>query len=207
MPDIANYTLDALLPGVLAVARAAGQAIAQVYARTDLGIETKADQSPLTAADRAAHEVIAAGLARLAPAIPLWSEESARIDWETRRHWTEFWLVDPLDGTKEFIQRNGEFTVNIALIRGHRSVLGVVHAPVLKRDYYGCAGGGAFRADEGSPGKAASGPDSGRAASARGREPLSPGLEPGPHPGQAGRPHADLHGQLPEVLPGCRGRS
>lgn len=153
MPDIAKSTLDALLPGVLAVARAAGQAIAQVYARTDLGIETKADQSPLTAADRAAHEVIAAGLARLAPAIPLWSEESARIDWETRRHWTEFWLVDPLDGTKEFIQRNGEFTVNIALIRGHRSVLGVVHAPVLKRDYYGCAGGGAFRADEGSPGR------------------------------------------------------
>ena len=76
--------------------------------------------SPLTAADRAAHDVIAAGLASLTPGIPLWSEESATIAWDTRRHWTEFWLVDPLDGTREFIKRNGEFTVNIALVRDHR---------------------------------------------------------------------------------------
>jgi len=153
MPDIAKNSLEALLPGVLRVARAAGRAISMVYTRTDLGVETKADQSPLTAADSAAHDVIAAGLARLAPDIPLWSEESAAIDWDTRRHWQEFWLVDPLDGTKEFIKRNGEFTVNIALVRGHTSVLGVVHAPVLKRDYYGSAGAGAFRSDDGSPGE------------------------------------------------------
>jgi 3'(2'), 5'-bisphosphate nucleotidase len=148
-----NTSLQELLPGVLDVARAAGRAISGIYSGTDLGVETKADQSPLTAADRAAHDVIAAGLTRLAPDIPLWSEESAGINWSTRRHWPLFWLVDPLDGTKEFIKRNGEFTVNIALVRAHKSVLGVVHAPVLARDYYGHENGGAFRSDDGGPGK------------------------------------------------------
>ncbi len=148
-----NTSLRELLPGVLDVARAAGRAISAIYALADHGVETKADQSPLTAADRAAHDVIAAGLARLAPGIPLWSEESAGIDWSTRRQWPEFWLVDPLDGTKEFIKRNGEFTVNIALVREHKSVLGVVHAPVLARDYYGHESGGAFRSDSGGAGK------------------------------------------------------
>ena len=143
-----HKSLAELLPGVLAVARAAGQAILGIYSQADLGIETKADQSPLTAADRAAHATIAAGLAHLAPAIPLWSEESADVDWQTRRDWPEFWLVDPLDGTREFIKRNGEFTVNIALVRDHEAVLGVVHAPVLGRDYYGYRDGGAFRMDE-----------------------------------------------------------
>lgn len=144
---------DQLLPGVIDVARAAGQAILEVYGRADHGVETKADQSPLTAADRAANAVIAAGLARLAPDIPLWSEESADVAWDSRRQWPTFWLVDPLDGTREFIKRNGEFTVNIALIQGHAPVLGVVHAPVLGRDYYGLAGGGAFRSDAGGPGQ------------------------------------------------------
>jgi 3'(2'), 5'-bisphosphate nucleotidase len=148
-----NNSLQELLPGVLDIARAAGCAISEAYSRTDLGVETKADQSPLTAADRAAHDVIAAGLASLAPDIPLWSEESVGINWSTRRHWPEFWLVDPLDGTREFIKRNGEFTVNIALVREHKSVLGVVHAPVLARDYYGHESGGAFRSDGGGPGK------------------------------------------------------
>lgn len=149
----ASRSLLALVPGVVAVARAAGRAISQVYARGDLGVSLKADQSPLTAADQAAHQVIAAGLAELSPDIPLWSEESAEIDWDTRRGWSEFWLVDPLDGTKEFIKRNGEFTVNIALVRGHTPVLGVVHAPVLGRDYYGSLGGGAFCARQGGPGE------------------------------------------------------
>ena len=98
---------EKLLPGVLEVARAAGRAILGIYAGADQVVETKADQSPLTAADRAANDVIVAGLARLAPAIPVWSEESAAVDWETRRHWPSFWLVDPLDGTREFIKRNG----------------------------------------------------------------------------------------------------
>jgi len=148
-----NDVLHELLPAVLDVARAAGRAISGIYAQNDFGVETKADRSPLTSADRAAHEVIAAGLARLAPGIPLWSEESAGIDWDTRRHWPEFWLVDPLDGTKEFIKRNGEFTVNIALVRENVPVLGVVHAPVLLRDYYAHARGGAFRSDGGGPGQ------------------------------------------------------
>jgi len=152
MPRIMQPPLPKLLPGVLEVARAAGRAILGIYARADLGVETKADQSPLTAADHAAQAVIAEGLARLAPGIPLWSEESGVIGWETRRQWPEFWLVDPLDGTREFIKRNGEFTVNIALVRGHAAVLGVVHAPVLGRDYYGNASGGAFRSDGGGPG-------------------------------------------------------
>ena len=152
MPGSVRNPVESLLPAVLDVARAAGRAIMEIYARADLGVETKADQSPLTAADQAAHAVIAAGLARLSPDIPLWSEESAAIDWDTRRHWQEFWLVDPLDGTREFIKRNGEFTVNIALVRGHSAVLGVIHAPVLERDYHGCAGRGAFRSDGGRRG-------------------------------------------------------
>ena len=153
MSGITSQPLETLLPAVLELARAAGRAISAIYAGPDLGIETKADQSPLTAADRAAHEVIVAGLARLCPGVPGWSEESAAIPWDVRQPWQEFWLVDPLDGTKEFIKRNGEFTVNIALVRGHAPVLGVVHAPALGRDYYGYAGGGACRSDAGAPGR------------------------------------------------------
>jgi len=144
---------ESLLPGVLEIARAAGRAILGIYAHAEQVVETKADQSPLTAADRAANDVITTGLARLTPDIPVWSEESVAVDWDTRRHWSAFWLVDPLDGTREFIKRNGEFTVNIALVRGHVAVLGVVHAPVLRRDYYAIAGHGAFRADDGGPGR------------------------------------------------------
>lgn len=144
-----NIEPATLVPGVLAIAREAGRAIARIYAQPDPVVEIKADRSPLTAADRAAHACIEAGLAALTPAIPVWSEESAGIPWETRRHWREFWLVDPLDGTREFLGRNGEFTVNIALVRDHQPVLGVVHAPVPDRDYYGWRGGGAWRADGG----------------------------------------------------------
>ncbi len=137
------------MTGVQAVARAAGEAINAIYARIDFGIEHKADQSPVTAADRAAHAVIAAGLEALTPRIPLWSEESSDVDWAARRDWPEFWLVDPLDGTREFIKRNGEFTVNIALVRDHKAVLGVVYVPVTGRIYYASDGGRAFRADAG----------------------------------------------------------
>jgi 3'(2'), 5'-bisphosphate nucleotidase len=142
--------LQQLLPRVRAIAQAAGREISRIYA-TAFTVETKADNSPLTAADRAAHDTIAEALAQLTPDIPLWSEESATIPWETRRHWSEFWLVDPLDGTREFIKRNGEFTVNIALVRDHRVLLGVVHAPVPGRDYCGYTGGPALRTDQGQP--------------------------------------------------------
>jgi 3'(2'), 5'-bisphosphate nucleotidase len=140
--------LQRLLPQIQAIAQSAGREISRIYS-TAFAVETKADNSPLTAADRAAHETIAEALAKLTPGIPLWSEESATIPWETRRQWSEFWLVDPLDGTREFIKRNGEFTVNIALVRKHTVVLGVVHAPVLERDYCGHVGGPALRTDAG----------------------------------------------------------
>ena len=141
-----NLEPPALLEPVRAIARAAGQAILQIY-ESDFAVEEKADHSPLTAADRAAHGVIARELQRLTPGIPVWSEESATADYAERRTWPWFWLVDPLDGTREFIKRNGEFTVNIALVQGHIPVLGVVHVPVLARDYYGCTSVGAWRCD------------------------------------------------------------
>src|SRR3546814_12375052 len=101
-----------------------------VYAR-DFAVEAKADASPLTEADMAAHRLIVAGLQSLDPDIPVLSEESAAIDWDVRRHWQRYWLVDPLDGTREFGKHNGEFTVNIALIDGDAPVFGVVYAPAL----------------------------------------------------------------------------
>lgn len=135
-----------LLGGVLELVHAAGAAILEIYTQADHGIEVKADNSPLTRADQAAHAILSSGLARLTPGIPVLSEESAEHHpHEVRSAWREFWLVDPLDGTKEFIGRNGEFTVNVALVRDHRAVLGVVGAPALGLTYYGTVGGGAFR--------------------------------------------------------------
>jgi len=151
---------DLLQPGAAAlrlvhtvreIARGAGRAILDLYepfaGGAPLAIAHKADDTPLTAADLAAHRFIAAALLKLTPDIPVLSEESADVPYALRREWCRFWLVDPLDGTKEFISRNGEFTVNIALIEQHRPVLGVVHVPVLDRDYFGVAGMGAWRAD------------------------------------------------------------
>jgi 3'(2'), 5'-bisphosphate nucleotidase len=132
------------LDGVRAIAIEAGRRILDVYER-DFDVAAKADGSPLTAADRAAQDVIAAGLGRLAPDVPLLSEESAMVAFEERRAWARFWLADPLDGTKEFVSRNGEFTVNIALIEAGRPVLGVVYVPVLGLTYYACRGQGAFK--------------------------------------------------------------
>jgi 3'(2'), 5'-bisphosphate nucleotidase len=140
--------LSQLAIAVVDIARQAGTEILKIY-ESDFDVETKSDDSPLTAADRAAHQYIVAALAKLTPDIPVWSEESAEIEVAERFDWPTFWLVDPLDGTKEFIKRNGEFTVNIALIRGNEPVLGVVHVPVTRCDYLGYAGGGAFVIDDG----------------------------------------------------------
>ena len=130
----------------VAIAREAGRAILEVYT-LDFEVDFKADASPLTEADLASHRLIAAALAELTPDLPVLSEESAQLPTETRRSWTTFWLVDPLDGTKEFVKRNGEFTVNIALIHEGRPVLGVVHAPVLDVSYSAAEGAGAFKRD------------------------------------------------------------
>ncbi len=126
------------------IARDAGRRILDVYER-EFSVEQKEDRSPLTEADRAAHEIICERLELLTPGVPVLSEESAKVDYEKRADWKRFWLVDPLDGTKEFINRNGEFTVNIALIDGHQPVLGVVYVPVTGLTYFACAGQGAFK--------------------------------------------------------------
>jgi len=138
-----HQDLAALIKPVLDIAVRAGDKILEIYA-TDFEIETKDDESPLTAADKASHNTIVAALAKLTPDIPILSEESDGISWEERSQWPEYWLIDPLDGTKEFIKKNGEFTVNIALIQGHQAVLGVVHVPVKNRSFYGFKDGGAF---------------------------------------------------------------
>lgn len=138
-----NYDPAELVDQVILISRLAGREILKVY-DSQFAVETKADDSPLTAADRAAHELIVHALEQLTPDIPVWSEESATIPFPERAAWPTFWLVDPLDGTKEFIKRNGEFTVNIALVSAHEPVLGVVHVPVRDCEYYGYSGGGAF---------------------------------------------------------------
>lgn len=135
---------QALLDDIAAIAVKAGEAIMAVYGREEIAVDRKGDDSPLTAADLAAHKIISAALAELTPDIPLLSEESEHIPWEVRRQWRRFWLVDPLDGTKEFINRNGEFTVNIALIQGGEPVLGVVHVPVTGVTYLGAREIGAW---------------------------------------------------------------
>ena len=132
-----------LLGQVGELAREAGAAILAIY-RDEFAVEHKDDASPLTAADLAAQRVIAAGLARIAPELPVLSEEARAEPWEQRQRWSRYWLVDPLDGTREFVKRNGEFTVNIALIEDHRPVLGVVLAPVTGELYAAAKGQGAW---------------------------------------------------------------
>ncbi len=133
-----------LVEEIREICAAAGEAIMSVYAR-DFDVELKADRSPVTEADRTADAVIAAGLAQLRPALPVLSEETAPTAWAERQRWKRYWLVDPLDGTKEFIKQNDEFTVNVALVDDHRSVLGVVLAPALDVEYSGVLGTGAWR--------------------------------------------------------------
>lgn len=127
--------LNHLVSQINDIAVAAGDEIMTIYQR-DFDITMKDDQSPVTEADLAAHEIIVASLRTITPDIPVLSEEDTGISWEDRQIWKTFWLVDPLDGTKEFIKRNGEFTVNIALIHEHKPVFGVVYAPALDKLYF-----------------------------------------------------------------------
>ncbi len=129
---------------VIAIAKEAGDAIMQIYL-TDFDFETKEDNSPLTKADIAAHNIIVARLNQLTPNIPILSEESKKVDIDLHLDWKTYWLIDPLDGTREFLKRNGEFTVNIALISQHQSVMGVVYAPVIGLTYYASKGHGAYK--------------------------------------------------------------
>jgi 3'(2'),5'-bisphosphate nucleotidase len=140
-PDTPPLSADSLAR-LEAIARRAGTAILQHY-QAQAPVELKLDQSPITAADRAAHAIISDALARWTPAVPVISEEGSLPSPDVRRTWSRFWLVDPLDGTKEFLQRNGEFTVNIALIDEAEPVLGVVFAPALDLLYLAGRGLGA----------------------------------------------------------------
>lgn len=133
-----NNTHCHYLDSISATARLAGAAIMRIYKR-DFDVQHKGDGSPLTEADLAAHNLISEQLAELNPEWPILSEESRDIPYAERAGWQRYWLIDPLDGTKEFVNRNGEFTVNIALIENGKPVLGVVYAPVMDILYTGCA--------------------------------------------------------------------
>jgi len=142
-----RQSLDFLLPKVVQIAIDAGAAILDIY-QQELPVDVieKSDHSPLTLADLTSHELIVAALRQISD-LPILSEESSGIEWQERRNWTSYWLIDPLDGTKEFIKRNGEFTVNIALIEGHVAVMGVVYAPALQVLYCAAKGLGAHRVE------------------------------------------------------------
>jgi 3'(2'), 5'-bisphosphate nucleotidase len=140
---------DRLLAPLVDLADRAAAEILAVYG-TEFAVTAKDDDSPLTEADARAHRVLVEGLSALTPDIPVLSEESAAIPWAERQRWERWWLVDPLDGTKEFVKRNGEFTVNLALIERGRPIVGVVQVPVTGVAYCASAGVGAFVRRDGS---------------------------------------------------------
>jgi len=139
--------LESLCMQACDIARQAGVKILEVY-NTEYDIQKKSDQTPVTTADIIAHELICEQLQNLTPDIPVLSEESTKIPYAIRKTWQRYWLVDPLDGTREFIKHNDEFTVNIALIENTHSVLGVIYVPVTRHTYYACKHTGAYKTDE-----------------------------------------------------------
>ncbi|MDX1590300.1 MAG: 3'(2'),5'-bisphosphate nucleotidase CysQ [Oleiphilaceae bacterium] len=140
--------LQFLTEQALTLARAAGREIMTIY-EGDFEVSLKADQSPLTEADMASHRLIVKGLKALSPQLPILSEEAANISWKERSQWHSFWLVDPIDGTRDFVNRSGEFTVNIALVQDGRPVAGVVTAPALGQEFWGIVGQGAWMCEGG----------------------------------------------------------
>ncbi len=145
MMELPSVAASSLTQSVLEIAWSAGRQVMEIYSREDFGTTLKTNDSPLTLADIASHQLIVRELERLTPEWPVLTEESKAVDYGIRRSWKTFWLVDPLDGTKEFVKRNGEFTVNIALIQNKEPVLGVVYAPAEPVVYYAERGKGAFR--------------------------------------------------------------
>lgn len=141
-------TIEQLTMQALALAKLAGERIVDVYEQ-GFEVSTKPDNTPLTTADIDAHHIIVNGLCELELNIPVLSEESSGIPFSERNDWRTYWLVDPLDGTREFIKRNGEFTVNIGLIEDGAPIIGVVYAPVMKTAYYAATGLGAWKQNEG----------------------------------------------------------
>lgn len=137
-----------MLDTVIEIARKAGEAILEIY-NQEIVVEVKSDNSPLTLADKNANSIIVKGLSELSPEIPIISEENKLIEYSVRKSWSSCWIVDPLDGTKEFIKKNGEFTVNIALVENGRPILGVVHVPAQQITYYASLGQGSFKIKNG----------------------------------------------------------
>ena len=146
MVALTDLEFESLLRSTRAIAAEAAGRVLEVY-QSDFSVIEKQDKSPLTEADLASHRVICNRLEQLTPEIPVLSEESAQAPYPVRSKWRRYWLVDPLDGTKEFVKRNGEFTVNIALIEGHTPVLGVVHVPASGTSYFAARGVGSFKLD------------------------------------------------------------
>ena len=142
---------QALVQALEEIARQAGRAILSVYDQDELGVETKEDSTPVTKADLKANVIIEEGLKKLSPQYPILSEESAHTAYEERKLWHRYWLVDPLDGTQEFINGNGQFSVNIALIEEGYPLFGMVHIPTTNTSYWGGKGMGAFRQKDDQP--------------------------------------------------------
>ena len=134
---------EQLISSTVEIAKLAGEGITEIY-NSDFDYQLKKDLSPITAADNLSHIIITKRLKILAPEIPILSEENCDIPYKIRANWTKYWLVDPLDGTKEFIKRNGEFTVNIALIENNTPIFGVIHLPVTSETYWGSQVNGSF---------------------------------------------------------------
>ena len=145
---IEEYEID--VNKIINIAKLAGNKILEIYNKKSFDHQLKTDNSPLTEADIASHNLITQQLKKLTPKIPILSEESFSISWQERKQWKYYWLIDPLDGTKEFIKKNGEFTVNIALIYKHEPILGVVHAPVLDETWIGEQGKLSRKIEKGS---------------------------------------------------------
>ncbi|MEA2019880.1 MAG: 3'(2'),5'-bisphosphate nucleotidase CysQ [Campylobacterota bacterium] len=146
-----NCLLDTInIKDIKDIALTAGTAIMKIYEK-DFKIEYKDDKSPLTEADLKSNEIICESLQKLYPSIPILSEENKEVEYSQRKCWEYYWCIDPIDGTKEFIKKNGEFTVNIALIYKNTPVLGVVYAPAIDAMYYAKKGYGAFKNSEQLP--------------------------------------------------------
>ena len=141
-PDLQS-AIRSWLPQAIEIAREAGKIILNIY-ESEFQVSSKDDNTPVTCADLAANELIVQKLSQLTPDIPVLSEESTEIPYEQRRHWNTYWLVDPLDGTRAFIERTGEFSVNIALVHEHSPIVGVIHCPVKQSSFYACHDSGAF---------------------------------------------------------------
>ena len=137
---------EQLISSVVEIAKEAGIAITEIY-NSDFDYQLKKDLSPITAADNLSHNIITERLKTLTPKIPILSEENCNIPYKIRSQWTQYWLVDPLDGTKEFISKNGEFTVNIALIENNTPIFGVIDIPITNETYWGSKVNGSFCSD------------------------------------------------------------